>query len=359
MMDEVGGSRANLSEETSPGVTETVQQAASSAADSIQEAASSVAGTAQEAVSGVVDKVQDVTGAVSEQANRVTDAAASQVESLANTVYQQAATPGAPALQRNVAATTANVLDRTAEYLREGDTRLILDDLRAAIRRHPGRSLLIGLGLGYLARSTFFGGGSTQQRGDSTRGAQPLVPRSQAVPVYGGAMTGDVGGGYSSPSTMSGSTLSGDMALGADLGVAQSSLSASSGYGSSLTGAGDTSLGYSGTTNTESISGGLSDVSSIGAATGSSDLAGSTIGTAYAPSDTGSIMQDDLTGEDMLDSDDVFVAGSDVTALDSTDDVRTLGGEDLSSDTSTTNTMPSDDLLSQWDTETRKHSDES
>jgi hypothetical protein len=345
MMDEMAGPKGDRFEEEGSGVTETVQHAASAAADSVQEVASSIAGTAQDAVSGVVDKVQDVTGAVADKASKVTDAAADQVESLANTV-EQAAPPDAPTLQRNIAETTVNVLDRTAEYLRNGDVGLIIDDMRAVIRRNPGRSLLIGLGLGYLARSTFFSGGTSSYQGSSSQRSQPFVPRSQAVPVYGG-----IDAAYSSPSAMSGSTLSSDMALGADLGLPQASLSGSSGIAAGTTsfaGASDSGLGYAATIDTEGVSGDFADVSMSGSSIGSSsDFAGS-----------GSVMQDNLAGEDMLDTDDVFVTNTDVSALDVADGMRVLGGEEYRSDSSSTDTSLSDDLLNQWDATTRERSGE-
>jgi len=351
------GSTTNESEETDAGVTDAIQQAASSAVDSVQGIASSVADTTQDAVSGVVDKVQDVTGAVAEQANRVTDAAATQVESLADTVYQQAATPGAPALQRNVAETTVNVLDRTAEYLREGDLRLILEDLRSAIRRNPGRSVLLGLAAGYLARSTFFASSSTQSS-QTTRRSQPYTPSFQPVPVSSGDFGMGLDTAYTA-STMSGSTLSSDMAAGTDLGA----LTASSGMTTSdaaYLGETDTSLEADGDLlGTGSISSGLSGASTFGSdmATGGS-LTGSDFGTLSAPSDTGSVMQDDLAGGSMLDSDDVFVASTDVTDQDLADDVQQLGAEDFRSDSTSTDTMPSDDVLARWDAETRGNTGE-
>jgi len=353
MMHERQGSTTNQPEETGPGVTETVQQVAASTVDNIQEVASTVADTAQEAVSGVVDKVQDVTGAVADQASRVTNAAADQVNTLADTVYQQAVSPDAPALQRNVAETTVNVLDRAAEYLREGDVGLIFEDLRSAIRRNPGRSVLLGLAAGYLARSRFFSGGSTQTTQNTGR-PQPYTPTFQPVPVS----SGDFGMGFDTAypaSPMSGSTISSDLAAATDLDA----LSASSGLTTSdmtFSGTSDTGLEADGDIlDSGTLSGGLSGASTFGSDM-VSDAAGSSsaFGTLDAPSDTGSVMQDDLAVDSMLSSDDVFVASTDASDADLADETRQLGGEDFRSDaTSSTSTMPSDDLLARWDAETR------
>ena len=40
--------------------------------------------------------------------------------------------------------------------------RLIVEDLRSAVRSHPLRSLALGVGLGYLARGAFFPSTGTQ-----------------------------------------------------------------------------------------------------------------------------------------------------------------------------------------------------
>ncbi len=149
--------------------------AADRLADAAHEAASSVVDTAQGAVGAVADTVQDVTGAVTSRIDKVSETAADQVETLADTVWQGATREDAPALQRRAAETTTNVLDKVAEYLRDGDAQVILEDVRGAIRRHPGRSLLLGLSLGYLARGRFFGA--------RMQGIRQPGPR--AVPVYG------------------------------------------------------------------------------------------------------------------------------------------------------------------------------
>lgn len=357
MKHERKGSTKNRTEENGQGVTETVQQAAASTVDSIQGVASSVADTAQDAVSGVVDKVQDVTGAVAEKANRVTDAAADQVANLADTVYQQAATPNAPALQRNVAQKTVNVLDRTAEYLREGDVQLILEDLRGAIRRNPGRSVLLGLAAGYLARNTFFSGASTQSSG-ATQRPEPFTPTFQPVPVS----SADYGMGLETAypaSTMSGSSLGSDMAAGAGLGA----LAASSDLtGSDVLFVGESNISFESDGDllgATSVSDGFSNADTFGSdidTLGTSVEAG--FGSLNAPSDTGSVMQDDLAAGATLDSDDVFVVSRGSVDEDLAEETRQLGGEDFRSDSSSTDTMPSDDVLARWDAETRDRTGE-
>lgn len=155
-------------EEQGGSATDKVKDTAASAAETARGAASSGADTVQQAASTVTDAAQQAAGAATGQVDRASDAAAQQVQGLADTVRQKGATPTAPAAQRQAAQTTADVLDKSAQYLRQRDVGTMLEDLRGAVRRHPGRSLLIGLGLGYLARGTFFAAPGSQGIGRSS-----------------------------------------------------------------------------------------------------------------------------------------------------------------------------------------------
>jgi hypothetical protein len=148
-------------------VVDGVQTVAGKVADATQSAASTVSDTVQTATSTVSDTVQSVTTTVVDQVGGVVDAAGERVAELAVTVREYGA--DGSGVQRQVARTTAGALDRTAYYLRQGDINIVLDDLRAAIRRSPGRSLLVGLGLGYLARTSF---GDATTNAKSTRDAK-------------------------------------------------------------------------------------------------------------------------------------------------------------------------------------------
>jgi len=147
---------------------------------------------------------------------------------------------------------------------------------------------------------------------------------------------------------MSGSTLSSDMALGSDLGLPQASFSAATGR----------EYGASATMDVGGVSGMFSDASMSGTSLGiGGDVAGADVGGTSALSDTSSALQTGVTGEAMLDSDDI-VADADISDLDATSNMRALGGEDYRSDASSTDTVVSDDLLTQWDSTTRQQNDE-
>ena len=118
--------------------------------------------------------------------NFINDVAAGKVEQVADTLAQTADNDELSEGTRQVAATTVNILDRTSEYLRNGDVGIVVDDFRSIVRRHPLRSLVVGLGLGYLARSTFFPA-APKPPSVPTGGRQPYNPTYQQVPVFGGS----------------------------------------------------------------------------------------------------------------------------------------------------------------------------
>jgi len=136
----------------------TVTSAASSATDTVSSAASTATDTVAQVASTAADKVQGATSGVTTQIDQATNALADRIETAAATIQEKGASPQAPAAQRAVAQTAANVLDKTAQYIEHPSGSVILNDLRGAVRRHPIRSLLVGLGLGFLARSTVLSG---------------------------------------------------------------------------------------------------------------------------------------------------------------------------------------------------------
>ena len=49
-----------------------------------------------------------------------------------------------------VAVRTADKLESMARYVRDNDTRAVLDQLEAVVRSHPGKSLVAVAAIGYL-----------------------------------------------------------------------------------------------------------------------------------------------------------------------------------------------------------------
>ncbi|HET9864137.1 MAG TPA: hypothetical protein VFP37_11880 [Steroidobacteraceae bacterium] len=78
------------------------------------------------------------------------DAVARGLDAAASTLQSRAGRlPGGEKVAR-AALTTADAMERAADYVREQDVRAMLSDLRAATNRHPGAVLLAAAALGFM-----------------------------------------------------------------------------------------------------------------------------------------------------------------------------------------------------------------
>jgi len=173
-----GQARAVLAGSAPP--TPTVAPGAPAARDTAHHAASTVGDTAQHGASSAAETVQDATHAVTTQASKVTSVAADKVQDLADTIRQSGNTPDASGVQRQAAHTTAGVLDKTSQYIGPGGLYTLVGDVRASIQRHPLRSLVIGVGVGYLLRARYFP--AQPKPAASTPPATPSTPTLQPTP---------------------------------------------------------------------------------------------------------------------------------------------------------------------------------
>lgn len=363
-VQEAASNAVDSAQEAVSSATEAVAQTAVAAVDTAQGAAATVVDTAQEVVStaagavaqtagAVVDTAQQatsaVTGAVSTKVDQAADAAASGVERVADTVAQTVYSGDASPGTRRVAETAVSALDRTAEYLREGDLSLVVEDLRGVVRRHPLRSLILGLGLGYLARGAFFPSSGAQARPSSP----PLLPPPpRPVPVYSAA-------GYDASSGI-GYDAAPSVGLGVSAGLS----------GATTFDTLDTGLGATGIDTLDTGLGDTAFAGSMGAGTLAGDdlLAGDALGSADNAIDfpTGSALDTDAglgLGADTTDvgfglgtTDAGF--GADTGSLGLTSDASgsglssgagDLGLGDTTTGQSDISTMPSEDQLRQWD----------
>ncbi len=72
------------------------------------------------------------------------------LESAANSLQDRAESlPGGEKIVR-AAETAAGAMDSAAEYVRNQDLRAMMSDVRQMVRKHPGATLVIAAGLGFL-----------------------------------------------------------------------------------------------------------------------------------------------------------------------------------------------------------------
>lgn len=375
-------------------VASTASNAVSTVADTASSAATTVADTAQQVASSAAETVQDAASAVTTQASKVTSAAADRVQDLADSIRQSGSSPDASGVQRQAAQTTAGVLEKTSQYIGPGGLQTLLGDVRSSIQSNPLRSLLIGLGVGYLLRARYFPAAPTPAA--STPPAQPSTPTLQPTPpVPAASMQADINVPVSTSTDIAAapllettatdtslmmsdldatSMLIGDDVLDADmtLGTVDADLDDGLVIGSTTTDFGDTGLDMS----TGDSSTGLADTDlrtnmmdvALGDDIVDVDVLGSDTLMDDSLSadmlDTGSVsttsIDATLSSMDTLDNsgmssmgtpaDSTFTSSSPTTPL-SVDDLNT--GTSLADDASSTGTTDLGDVLSRWDERTR------
>lgn len=119
---------------------------------------SSARDTATDKLSSAKDMAAERLGQVREKASNLSATLADKLEQGANTLRQQgtggqqlAGVDGTtaevnPQVQK-LQGTAADAMQKTAEFLRNGDIRASLEE---QVRTNPGRTLLVALGLGYI-----------------------------------------------------------------------------------------------------------------------------------------------------------------------------------------------------------------
>ena len=94
-----------------------------------------VTNKAKGAASQVQDAARDATGMAKERMDEGMDKAAEGVQSAAETVREKAQERGGVTAQYGTKA--ADVMETSAEYLREHDTSQVMDDIEKFVRDHP------------------------------------------------------------------------------------------------------------------------------------------------------------------------------------------------------------------------------
>lgn len=136
-------------------------QSGSSSTDNMMDKAKDIAGNAQ-------DKLADVGSTVRDKAAGAKDSLADMLESGADRLRQRAgsgqlagaAGTGSVDVDGNsrvsqLSGKLASGMDATAGWLRDADLDQLRSSVERQVREHPGRTLLIAAGLGYLIGKAF------------------------------------------------------------------------------------------------------------------------------------------------------------------------------------------------------------
>lgn len=125
------------------------------------------ADTVKEKASAGAQAVRDQLGNLREKATTLKASLADKMDAGAQKLRQRAATGAGeterltaePGGTQKVEHKVASGLESTATWLRETDLDSLRTDVENQVRSHPGRTLLIALGLGYLVGRAVRGGG--------------------------------------------------------------------------------------------------------------------------------------------------------------------------------------------------------
>lgn len=137
----------------------TIQRAAAKAKEiasdlrskDVSEIAGDAKAQAGELAQTVKDKASELGAQASDQADAALTSTGQTLDKAADTVRQYA--PSGKVGE--YAESTAQVLEKSADYLKESNVDDIRMDLEAMIRRRPVESLLVGLGIGFLLARAF------------------------------------------------------------------------------------------------------------------------------------------------------------------------------------------------------------
>jgi hypothetical protein len=155
----VGGSTSGTGGFGTTGSTGGSSGSTSDAGASVKDKARDLAGNAKE-------KLADVGSTVSERASSAKDKLADAIESGADKLRQRSAVAGATATGGAIAlegdGRTTQVTDRvatgmqaTADWIRDADLENLRLGLERQVKEHPGRTLLLAVGVGYLVGKAF------------------------------------------------------------------------------------------------------------------------------------------------------------------------------------------------------------
>jgi ElaB/YqjD/DUF883 family membrane-anchored ribosome-binding protein len=128
-------------------------------AQDIREEGSDMAARTKDAIADAArkgkEKVQDLARTTADRIEEKRVGAANALHSASSTLHEKAGDlPGGDKVNE-MAHATADKLDAAATYVKEHNTRQMMRDVEATVKRHPGRSILIAAALGFLVGRAF------------------------------------------------------------------------------------------------------------------------------------------------------------------------------------------------------------
>jgi ElaB/YqjD/DUF883 family membrane-anchored ribosome-binding protein len=121
--------------------------------DSLAEGSKNIKDTLADTAAKASEKSKELGRTAMNKIEESRTSAASSLQSAADTLHQKADTSVQAA--GNFAHSTANKLESVAGYMRDHDTKQMMADVEEAVKKNPGRSILVAAAIGFLFGRAF------------------------------------------------------------------------------------------------------------------------------------------------------------------------------------------------------------
>lgn len=140
-------------------LADTTKQKVNQAADKAKETANQVADQAKQTVGQAKEKATQLKATLADKLDQGADKLRQKTASTTSEMQPSGAGDGATAeasqTMNRVGGAVAGGMEKTADWLRTADFESVKTDLEHQVRSHPGRSLVVALGLGYVLGRLF------------------------------------------------------------------------------------------------------------------------------------------------------------------------------------------------------------
>lgn len=167
-----GGGQAGANEFSGSGSTPQSENRSDFASSETSSQAQGIRDRAKNAIGSAGDRLADIGSGARERVGTARDKLANALESGADRLRERshgastfagATSEGSTAIRNDgrmaqVSDRVAGGMEATADFLRTADLEDLKDGIENQVKQHPGRTLLIAVGLGYLIGRAFRGG---------------------------------------------------------------------------------------------------------------------------------------------------------------------------------------------------------
>ncbi|HET7564965.1 MAG TPA: hypothetical protein VFJ96_08225 [Gemmatimonadaceae bacterium] len=169
---QMAGAMTGQEEGTTEQGIDTAKETANQAADQTKHKVDQLADTTKQKVNQVADQAKQKVGQAREKATQFKSTVADKLDQGADKLRQKTASAASDMQQsttgngataeatkmNKMGGAVAGGMEKTADWLRTADLESVRHDIEHQVRSHPGRALVVALGLGYVVGRMFSSG---------------------------------------------------------------------------------------------------------------------------------------------------------------------------------------------------------